>query len=57
MTRSKFTKPFAMDYIYTIEKYRNMGHAQTLINQLTQSTNSRHVVIQICQRWYLTNMD
>ena len=27
-------KPYVMDYIYTYEKYRNMGHAQTLIKSI-----------------------
>ena len=27
-------KPYVMDYIYTYEKYRNNGHAQSLINDV-----------------------
>ena len=30
----KHKRPFVMDYIYTYEKYRNMGHAQTLIKSI-----------------------
>lgn len=51
----KHKVPYVLDYIYTYEKYRNKGHAQSLINRIKQqyeftafcsSDLSRHVFHQ-----------
>ena len=33
----KHKNPYVLDYIYTYKNYRNMGHAQSLINKIKQN--------------------